>query len=158
MAYIADLRALVGHRPLILTSASGALIDKDGAVLLQERADTGNWGFPGGYMDYGESFGQTVVREFKEDAGVMVAPVKLLKLQDGDLYTYPNGDQVQPVNAFYLVRELEQNSYPVKATETVRTARFSLDGQPPRFFNQQHAVMWTVARDYFHRHRAEIIH
>lgn len=50
MAYIADLRALVGHRPLILTSASGALIDKDGAILLQERADTGDWGFPGGYM------------------------------------------------------------------------------------------------------------
>ena len=62
MAYIADLRAQAGHRPLILTSASGALIDKAGAVLLQERADTGDWGFPGGYMDYGETFAQTLVR------------------------------------------------------------------------------------------------
>lgn len=148
MAYIADLRAQVGHRPLILTSASGALIDKAGAVLLQERADTGDWGFPGGYMDYGETFAQTLVREFKEDAGLMVAPVKLLRLQDSDLYTYPNGDQVQPVNAFYLVRLLSRDDYPVKPAETVRTARF---------FNQQHAAMWTVARDYFRQHRAEII-
>ena len=70
-----------------MTSASGALIDKAGAVLLQERADTGDWGFPGGYMDYGETFAQTLVREFKEDAGLMVAPVKLLQLQDSDLYT-----------------------------------------------------------------------
>ena len=157
MAYIADLRARVGHRPLILTSASGALIDKTGAVLLQERADTGDWGFPDGYMDYGEAFAQTLVREFKEDAGLMVAPVKLLQLQDSDLYTYPNGDQVQPVNSFYLVRLLSQDDYPVKPAETVRIARFPLTGQPPRFFNQQHAAMWTVARDYFRQHRAEII-
>lgn len=157
MAYIADLRALAGHRPLILTSASGALINSSGEVLLQARADTGDWGFPGGYMDYGEGFAQTVVREFKEDAGLLVAPVKMLKLQDRDQYTYPNGDQVQPVNAFYLVRLLSQHKYPVKLAETIRTSYFSLNEPAPRFFNHQHAVMWTVVKDYFQHHRAEII-
>lgn len=54
MAYIHDLRQKVGHTPLIMTSASGALVE-DGRILLQERADTGDWGFPGGYMEYGDA-------------------------------------------------------------------------------------------------------
>ena len=104
MAYIRKIRQLVGHQPLIMTSASGALVNEQEAVLLQERADTGDWGFPGGYMEFGETFEQTVVREFKEDAGIAVEPQRLLKILDHDAYTYPNGDVVQPVNAFYLVR------------------------------------------------------
>ena len=100
MPYIKKIRSMVGHEPLIMTSASGALLNHDQYVLLQARADTGDWGFPGGYMEYGESFSDTVKREFKEDAGFEITPVKLLKLQDQDFYTYPNGDQVQTVNAF----------------------------------------------------------
>ena len=88
MAYIKDLRAKVGHQPLIMTSASGALVNEKQQVLLQERADTGDWGFPGGYMEFGESFQDTVKREFKEDAGIEIEPVKLLKLSDQELYTY----------------------------------------------------------------------
>lgn len=147
MGYVVNIRAAVGHQPIIFTSASGALI-KDGAVLLQERADTGDWGFPGGYMDFGETFAQTVVREFKEDAGVEVKPVKLLKLQDSDQYTYPNGDRVQPVNAFYLVVAVDDRHYAVKPSETVRIKFFSLAKRPPQFFNHQHERMWQILREY----------
>lgn len=114
MAYIKEIRDLVGHRPLIMTSASGALLDQQGAVLLQERADTGDWGFPGGYMEFGESFEQTVKREFKEDAGIEIVPVKQLAILDQDFYTYPNGDRVQPINAFYLVEETSAKHYQPK--------------------------------------------
>lgn len=151
MAYIKDLRALTGHRPLILTSASGALINSRGAVLLQSRADTGNWGFPGGYMEFGETFAQTVQREFKEDAGRSVRPVKLLALLDHDHYTYPNGDQVQPVNAFYLVTPRDDYRYPVKKSETNATRFFALAGPAPRFFNHQHEEMWTIVQHYWQK-------
>ncbi|KRL27860.1 hypothetical protein FD27_GL000602 [Limosilactobacillus frumenti DSM 13145] len=50
MAYIKRIRDKVGHEPLIMTSASGALLNDQGAVLLQSRADTGDWGFPGGWL------------------------------------------------------------------------------------------------------------
>lgn len=149
MAYVADVRAAVGHRPLIFTSASGALVNDRQEVLLQERADTGNWGFPGGYMDFGETFTQTVQREFKEDAGIVVTPVKLLKIQDDDQYTYPNGDQVQPINAFYLVRAVDDHHYAVKPSETITTKYFSIAGEPPRFFNRQHTKMWQILKKYF---------
>lgn len=35
-------------------------------------------------MDFGESFKETVKREFKEDAGFEVMPVKLLAILDHD--------------------------------------------------------------------------
>lgn len=147
MAYIKELRQRVGHMPLIMTSASGALLNDQRQILLQERADTGNWGFPGGYMEYGESFHQTLVREFKEDAGLKVQPVKLLGILDQDLYQYPNGDLVQPVNAFYLVQLDDQHHYATKSSETTSLKYFDVD-QPPHFFNQQHEKMWAIIVKY----------
>ena len=146
MSYIKDVRAKVGHRPLIMTSASGALVNERKQVLLQERADTGDWGFPGGYMEFGESFRDTVKREFKEDAGIEVEPVKLLRISDQEFYTYPNGDQVQPINAFFLVKKVNSRQAAFKPTETVQTRYFSLD-DAPKFFNHQHAMMWQTIKD-----------
>lgn len=37
LAYIKEIRDLVGHRPLIMTSASGALVNDKNEVLLQAR-------------------------------------------------------------------------------------------------------------------------
>lgn len=144
---------MVGHEPLIMTSASGALLNQDQQVLLQARADTGDWGFPGGYMEYGESFSDTVKREFKEDAGFEIIPEKLLKLQDQDFYTYPNGDQVQPVNAFYLVKLATQKHFNTKPDETVKVQYFDLEKEPPKFFNDQHAEMWQLIKKYVEQNR-----
>ena len=152
MAYIKEIRKLVGHRPLILTSASGALLNEHGEVLLQERADTGDWSFPGGYMEFGATFAETVVREFKEDAGIVVRLQKMLGMFDHDTYTYPNGDTVQPVNAFYLVTQVDSHRYTTKPSETVTTRYFNLRKPAPRFFNHQHVEMWTVLQEYLANH------
>lgn len=147
MAYIKDLRSHVGQRPLIMTCASGALLDAHQRVLLQERADTGHWGFPGGYMEYGETFRQTVIREYKEDAGLLIKPTKLLALQDNNQYTYPNGDQVQPVNAFFLVELVSDQQFATKPAETSGLRYFATDEEPD-FFNHQHYEMWQIIRKY----------
>lgn len=149
MSYIQALRQKVGHMPVILTSASGALVNEADEVLLQERADTGDWCFPGGYLEYGESFAACMVREYQEDAGIAIRPVKLLALQDTDEYTYPNGDVLQPINAFYLVEATGAPTTAPKATETVRTKYFSLTGPQPKFFNQQHEKMWAILQAHF---------
>ena len=46
--------------------------DKDGRVLVQDRSDT-NWPgmvFPGGHVEYGESFVESVIREVWEETGI----------------------------------------------------------------------------------------
>ncbi|USS84821.1 NUDIX hydrolase [Fructilactobacillus myrtifloralis] len=151
--YIHELRQLVGHRPLILTTAAGALLNAQQEVLLQERTGYNDWCFPGGYMEYGERIVATLKREFKEDAGLAVAPVRLLHIFDGDCFKYPNGDEVQCITHFYLVRQTGGHLLRQQTTETSAVRYFPLTALPP-FFNQQSEKMAQAVCDYVnHRSR-----
>lgn len=54
-----------------------ALIDIDGRVLLQQRAEDGQhaglWEFPGGKVEAGESTDQALIRELKEELNIDTA-------------------------------------------------------------------------------------
>ncbi|MHB9059796.1 MAG: NUDIX domain-containing protein, partial [Bacillota bacterium] len=54
MSYIAELRALIGHRPLVLAGACAIVLDERDRLLMQRRTDSGAWGVPGGGTDPGE--------------------------------------------------------------------------------------------------------
>lgn len=145
--YIHEMRALVGHRPMILNTAAGALLDDDNRLLLQERADTGDWSFPGGYMEFGASFAETCQREFREDAGVEVEPLKLLQLFDKDFYTYPNGDQTQLITALYLVRQTGGKPLDHETDETLQVKYFELDDLPTLFNEQSEKMAQAVINE-----------
>ena len=108
---------------------------------------------PGGGLEFGEGTADCLKREFKEDAGIEIVPVNRLAILDQDFYTYPNGDRVQPINAFYLVEETSAKHYQPKVTETTTTKYFSLDEEPPRFFNGQHEQMWQILKDFTHNRK-----
>ena len=55
MGYIMDLRKVVGHRPLIMTCAGVLIINEENQILLQKRKDNGQWGYPGGSLELGDS-------------------------------------------------------------------------------------------------------
>src|SRR5207237_237908 len=52
------------------------------------------WGLPGGAMDLGESIGQAVVREVREETGLDVEPTGLVGIYSdpGHVIAYPNGE------------------------------------------------------------------
>jgi ADP-ribose pyrophosphatase YjhB (NUDIX family) len=61
--------------PTALVPGGSALItDDQGRILMQRRADSGNWSLPGGVMEIGETMGQAVVREVKEDSFSLPPP------------------------------------------------------------------------------------
>ncbi|XVV00343.1 NUDIX hydrolase [Actinosynnema sp. CA-248983] len=104
--YVAELRALVGTRPLVLPGTSVVVVDPAGRVLLLARVDTGGWGLPGGLMEPGESFEQTGRREVEEETGLVVGELSLLGVFSGAeyYYRYPNGDEVFNVTVAYVAR------------------------------------------------------
>ncbi len=61
-----------------------AIIRKNGRILLLQRSpysgfDPGLWEFPGGKIDYGENLTEALMREVKEEAGLLISvgqPVK----------------------------------------------------------------------------------
>lgn len=144
--YIHEVRQLVGHWPLILNTAAGAVLNDQQQLLLQERTDTGDWSFPGGYMEFGESFEDTCRREYLEDAGLQVEPVRLLKLFDKDFYTYPNGDQTQLITALYLVKVIGGHELDHVTNETQQVKYFDLDNLP-KLFNDQSVKMAQAVID-----------
>jgi mutator protein MutT len=100
----------VGHNLLLVPAAAACIRDEEGRILLLRRSDGEDlWGFPGGAMEPGERADEAVVREVFEEIGLTVEPVALIGVYSAPehIFAYPNGDQVQPVTAFYECRVLE---------------------------------------------------
>ena len=75
------------HRefPLVPLVGVGAVVVHEGRVLLVRRGHEplkGQWSLPGGLLELGESITDGVVREVKEETGLMVEPVELVELLD----------------------------------------------------------------------------
>jgi ADP-ribose pyrophosphatase YjhB (NUDIX family) len=104
MGYVADLRALVGHRPLLLVGGGVSLVDKQGRLLLQRRSDDDTWGIVGGAVELGESVEDAARREVREETGLEIGQVTLYEVYSGPdcFHTYPNGDQAYIVSIILL--------------------------------------------------------
>lgn len=75
----------------------GVMIQNEkGEVLLGLRQGShgaGEWCFPGGYLEFGETVFQTAKREVKEEAGLEVDEFKLISVADEMRYAETDGKQ-----------------------------------------------------------------
>lgn len=63
----------------------GAVIFHEGRVLLVRRGSEplkGHWTLPGGVLEVGETLVEGVVREVREETGLLVEPLELVELLD----------------------------------------------------------------------------
>ena len=63
----------------------GAVVVDEGRVLLVRRGTEplrGQWSLPGGLLELGEPLSAGVVREVREETGLIVEPVELIELLD----------------------------------------------------------------------------
>lgn len=103
--YAREMRKLIGNE-ILLTVGCGAIIeDKEGRILLQSRKDTDQWGVPGGLMELGETFLETLEREVFEETNLRIVEPKLFGIYSGKsgFGEYPNGDQVFSVQIIFRV-------------------------------------------------------
>ncbi|WP_413803262.1 NUDIX hydrolase [Streptomyces iranensis] len=131
MSYISELRAVVGTRPLILPGAAAIVLNSDGHVLLLQRADTGGWGLPGGFMEPGESLEETVRREVMEEVGLELDDLTLMSVFSGadQYFRYPNGDQVFNVTTVYTAKARGWN-FRLDPEEATTVQLFPVDDLP----------------------------
>ncbi|UTR11988.1 NUDIX hydrolase [Evansella sp. LMS18] len=133
MDYIDKLREKVGTMPVILTSAGVIVLKDEDKVLLGYRADTKDWGLPGGYMEPGETLEETAIRELKEEIDIKAESLEIYKVFSGTefYHEYPNGDKVYSVMAVFLYSDVEQ-SINVDNTEILKVKYFNLRELPER--------------------------
>ncbi|GGG14168.1 NUDIX hydrolase [Paenibacillus abyssi] len=108
MGYVEELRAIVGHRPLILVGAVVIIVDNEGRILLQQRKHPyGKWGIPGGLMELGESTEITARREIFEETNLKIGHLHLINVYSGpdNFVVAANGDQFYVVVTAYYTKE-----------------------------------------------------
>lgn len=102
------------HKFIILQDGAAAIIvNKEGQILLQSRADRDKWGLPGGCQELGATFEETIIREIKEETNLDVKEedLKLIGIISGSSRKnqYPNGDMVFNNTALYYIEKYSGN-------------------------------------------------
>jgi ADP-ribose pyrophosphatase YjhB (NUDIX family) len=142
MSYIQELRALVGHRPLILVGAVVMIFDEHQRLLLQHRNEDNLWDLPGGFMEVGETTEETARREIQEETGLEIGKMTLFKVCSGKdfIYECPNGDQVVSVALVYMTNDV-RGKLRADGSEGSEVSFFPIDRLPDEMLPQVRQII-----------------
>jgi 8-oxo-dGTP pyrophosphatase MutT (NUDIX family) len=103
--HIAEIRAAIGSRLLLMPSVSNAVLDPDERLLLVRHTHHGMWGTPGGAIEPGETPAQAAARELREETGLALTATSIIGVTGGPdhVVRYPNGDETAYVTTIFAV-------------------------------------------------------
>jgi mutator protein MutT len=121
--------------------AVALLRNEKGEVLMQQRGDSGLWGFPGGCIELGESFEEALRREVFEETGLRdFEIIKQLGAYNWLELTYPNGDVAQPMDVWFICDLHEPVDLAHRDTETLDLRWVNLEKLDVELFNPKFVV------------------
>lgn len=123
-SYVGRLRRHVGDQRLITPGPRAVIVDEAGDVLLVRRTDDDTWVMPAGGLELGESIRDALVREVREETGLVVESATPIALYTGPQYWFTNayGGHHQ---MFAVVFRVDRWSGSLLArTDETRDARF----------------------------------
>ena len=118
-------------------------MNEKGEVLLQKRADSGKWGFPGGAIELGETPQMAAIREVREETGLDVEAGKLIGVYTDLNMEYPNGDKAQSILMVFELNVIGGKMFCDKK-ETMELKYFPLDQVPELFCKQHEELLDTI--------------
>ncbi|SFW49479.1 ADP-ribose pyrophosphatase YjhB, NUDIX family [Sinomicrobium oceani] len=113
--------------PTAKVDVRGLVLSPDrGILLVRERAD-GKWSLPGGWADIGFTPSETIIKEFEEETGLDVRPVRLLGVMDKKMHPHPP----QPFYVYKMVFYCETLSGTLqKGFDVLDVGYFSINALP----------------------------
>ena len=130
--YTRWLRSYVGHQRIMQVRAGGFVRNDKGEIMLCRRADVMLWDVPGGTIELNETPAQGLVREVRDETGLIIEPKHLIGIYGGPefAWSYPNGDQAQ-ILVIYFRAEIVDGHFLRAGHENVNVAFFPPDQLPP---------------------------
>ena len=138
MDYIHDLRKYIGNKKILLNCA-GAVIVREGKILLQRRSDNGKWGLIGGLLELEETYEQAAIREIREETGLEVHLDSFLGLFHNYNMVWANGDRAHVIGAYYAATIVEGE--PRTDEESLELKFFAPEELPPLFAEDHRAAV-----------------
>ena len=80
---------LVKDYPTAKVDIRGMVLSPDKKILFVKESLDGKWSLPGGWADVGFSPKEAIVKEFKEETGLIVNPQRLLAVFDKKMHAHP---------------------------------------------------------------------
>lgn len=122
--FIKTVMGVIFRHPITGTTIIPIL--PDGRIVLVRRQDTGEWGLPGGIVDWGEDIPTAARRELIEETGLELLKIRRL------VGVYSSPDRDPRIHSISILIEAEvQGELKVKDTLEISEAQaFSLDNLP----------------------------
>ena len=143
--WVKNLRDIIGTDLVVMVGAAAIVLDDEGRILLQQRADNGEWGVPGGAIEPGEEPAQAAVRETYEETGLHVEALRLVGIFGGkqQVKAYANGDKFAYVSVTFECRVIGGEINP-DPEETKDVRWFRIDDLPSEFVkvHQRRIAAW----------------
>jgi ADP-ribose pyrophosphatase YjhB (NUDIX family) len=130
----------------VVPSVVAFVRDRAGRVLMVQRSDNGRWALPGGGHDIGESIGDTVVREVREETGIEVEVLGLsgIYTDPGHVMRYDDGEVRQQFSICFRARpvggRLRTSSETTQVRWVEQTDLGGLDVHPTMRLRIEHAM------------------
>jgi 8-oxo-dGTP pyrophosphatase MutT (NUDIX family) len=137
--YYRDAAAPEPNQPRVLSVI--ALIERDGSVLLERRADAPVWGLIAGRVDDHESLADALRREVREETGLRVTRCELFGTfsDPSRIVSYPDGNIYRVASLVYRVE-----------VESFEGLRPSAESEELRFFARDEILGLEVAATQRH--------
>jgi 8-oxo-dGTP pyrophosphatase MutT (NUDIX family) len=117
----------------LVPAATAIVVNHNSELLLERRRDNSLWALPGGGMKLGETLGQTIVREVREETGLEVEPAGLVGIYSDPRHViaYDDGEVRQEFSVCFRTRLLGgQLVADAESTDLRWVAPDSLDSLP----------------------------
>ncbi len=111
---------------------AAVVLDGSGRVLLARRADNGLWGLPSGHVEPGETVGEAVTREVREETGLEVRVVQLIGIYSdpaSQVFAYPDGRVIHFVTSCFRC-DVASGGLRCDGVEATDVAFFDVDRLP----------------------------
>lgn len=113
--------------------------DEQQRILLQKRADVGQWGVISGHIEPGETAEKAAMREVLEEAGLHVRIKRFIGLYSdpaSQVFHYPNGENVHFITV-YVEAEVVGGRLKTNSDESLDFRYFSLSELPTELVPMQ---------------------